>query len=383
MDHHQPTKTAQRSRASLIVLIVLAFLLMAAAVILVTNLPDDNAWQVTADTTAAGAGLISGFSCTSAEAQQMTPFAGGVMKMTGSRLTYLDLAGAEIYSVDVDFTSPFAVQQGDWFLAADRDGHAYVLLTPTGEAGRGTLAGRISGGAIGRNGEIALVQDQIDSTGLVTVLEAGTGNPVFHCEFPESGYVLSVSFSPDGGYFDVALVNTDASAVHPVIKRFSVAGEQQGQRLPDLDSLYPLIAYDQAGHPVLCSSTDLAALSYKQDELIWQAAFFRIESVLSTDDGLLVLASARADDKINLYYLQDDGKVPAGLVVGDTATIPAVSGHLTVIGSGTRLMVVDGRTGKLVDDRQLAAEIIRAGFADAQNLTVVTRTGVYHVPVLQ
>ncbi|MEA4888866.1 MAG: DUF5711 family protein [Clostridiaceae bacterium] len=365
----------------MIVLITLAFLLMAAAIILVNQLPDDNAWQVTADTTAAPVQQSGGFSCSASEAQQLYPFADGVAKVTANRIAYLDVHGTENFAVDIDFTAPFVVIQDRFLLAADRDGHAYVMITPDGESYRGSLNGSINGAAVSPDGMAALIQDQTDSTGLVTVLAALTGQKLYDCYFPESGYVLSVSFTGDGAFFDVALANTNASVIHPKLKRYNIAGEQQALRQPDLDSLYPLITYDPEGHPVICGSSQIAAISYDQEDLLWQRQYNQIQSVAASGDALLVLAANQTGGAISLYRIEADGSSSDGLVIGDSATFPAVSGHLTAIGSGTRLLLVDCRNDQIILDQTMADEIIRVGFAGSRSLTVVTRTGVYSLPV--
>ena len=208
MDQHPNKRPAQRSRASLIVLIMLAFLLMIAAGVLVASMPDDQVGQQTTTEATAGNPDDSGFSCAASEAQQIYPFNSGVMKMTGTRAAFLDIHGAEQYSVDVAFSSPFCVSNGSFFLAADRDGHSLVMLDSKGERFRATVEGRISGAAIREDGYLAVVQDQSDSTGVVTIFAPGNSGKLFDVIFAESGYVLSVSFPSGEDSFDVTLVNT-------------------------------------------------------------------------------------------------------------------------------------------------------------------------------
>jgi hypothetical protein len=379
MDHHQQTRTAQRSRASLIVMIVLAFLLMGAAVVLVVSLPDDVAWQLPTLSTADSSLDVTGFACSAAEAQMLYPFAEGIMKLSGSRVAFLNIQGNEQYAVEMDFAAPFAVQNDTLFLAADRDGHAYVMLDAGGERFRGTLAGRINGASLSPEGYLAIIQDQSNSTGVVTLFAPDTGNKLFDCYFPESGYVLSVAFPPAGGCFDVALVNTAAAAARPIIKRFSMDGQPLGQRLPDLTELYPLIAYDAAGRPVLCGAANLAALTYEQENLIWQRRFQQILAVRGTPAGLLVLATDVLDGPVNLHCLNQDGKDQYVLAAGDALAGLAVAGDRFAVASGIRISLADSRSGAMIREHEVSAEIIRIGFSGHQKLTVVTRNGVHQL----
>lgn len=381
MDHHQPTRSAPRNRASLIVLIVLAFLLMAAAVVLVVSLPDDSAWQDSTETTAVLDVSGTGFACDAAEAQQFYPFGAGVMKMNGTRVAMLDILGVESFGADVEFSSPFCVKNDSFFLAADRNGYAYVMFSADRELFRGSLTGRISGASISPDGYLALVQDQSDSTGVISIFAPSTGEKLFDCYFPESGYALSVSFPPGGGCFDVALLNTSASAARPIVSRYSLKGEQLGQWRPDLSDLYPLIEYDSDENPVLCGASSLAAISDDNGSILWQKNFQQILTARTTQTGLLVLAADRMDGSCSLFQLKAGGNAGSGLPIGDAVTNLAVLDDHAAIGTGTRVVVID--TGKVqsILDQEMKAEVIRVGFASPDTLTVVTRTGVRRLKI--
>ncbi|HBP37861.1 MAG TPA: hypothetical protein DD640_03815 [Clostridiales bacterium] len=381
MDHHQPTRTAQRSRASLIVLIVLAFLLLAAAAVLVASLPDDAAGQLaTAETTDDGLDK-TGFACSASEAQLLYPFGAGVMKLSGTQVSFLDITGHEQFAADASFTNPFAVQTETLFLAADRDGYSYILFDTAGERRRGTLKERIAGASVSADGYLAIIQDQSSGTGIVTLIAPDTCEELFDCYFPESGYVLSVSFPPEGDCFDVALVNTSASAARPIIKRFSMTGEPIGQRMPDLDGLYPLITYDAAGNPVICCATGLAALTYGDDDLVWQRQFQQILAVRQSSGGLFVLAAESIDGPSSLYCLKSDGQDLFSLPAGEALADLDLNGSCVAVSGGTRVIAADSQTGEILLERDVSAEIIRIGFAGRKLLTVVTRSGVHALTI--
>ena len=383
MIHRQPNRPPQRNRASLIVLIVLAFLLMIGAGVLVSQLPEDEAWQFGTMTGQTSDRQLTGFDCDAAEAQTLYPFQDGLVKVTPDRIASLDILGSERFAIDVDFSAPYAVKNGQWLMVADRDGTGYIMLTPDGEAYHGQLSGNIGGIAVSRDGMAALIQDRQDSTGVVTILEAGTGRHLFDCFFPQSGYVLSAAFSPDGSYFDVSIVNTDGSAIYPILKRYAVNGSQVGQLLPELTDLYPLLVHDGQGNPVISSFTGLSALSYDQDQPLWRYTYTRIHAVSANERGIWVLASERLNGPVNLMLIDLAGQQTRLLEVGDTVVGPALAEELAAVGSGSRVLVINSKTGRLIQEVNLPADVIRLDFSDSGSLIIVTAGGVSRLPIGQ
>ncbi|MCK9251357.1 MAG: DUF5711 family protein [Eubacteriales bacterium] len=375
--HNQPGK--QRNRASLIVMIALAFLLMAGTAVLVSQLPEDDAWRL--NTTAEPTGTpLAGFPCDAAQAQNLYPFGGNVIRLATERITSLDILGTEQYAVDIDFASPYAIVQGDWLLAADRDGPGYVMLSPEGLSFQGELAGPVRGAAVGPDGVTALIQDQQNGNGIVSVLEAGTGRHLFDCHFPESGYVLSVAFV-DSAFFDVSLVNTDGSAVQPVIKRYAIQGNQTGQLVPDLTALYPFLRHTRQGNPVLAGASQLAALSFSHDGPLWTRTFQRIQALAAYEDSLFVLAAESLNASLGLYRFDASGAEKRLVDVGESATGPVLSGGMAGVASGTRLLILDSQSGELLQEENLPADIVRFAFSGPNSLIVVTNSGVSSLTV--
>jgi hypothetical protein len=376
MDHHQQSRSAQRSRASLIILIVLAFLLMVAAIVLVVTLPDDAALQLPTETTDSLVVADTGFACSDSEALRMYPFKDGVIKLDNNRISYLDIHGVEQFGIEVEMSAPMACWNDSLFLTVDRGGYSYVLLNQAGQVFAGVAAGRISSASLSISGHLAIVQDQNEGTGVVTLYAPETGDKLFDCYNPESGYPLSVAFPDSGNAFDVTLVNTGGSEARPVIKRYAFDGSQLGQRIPDLTGLMPLLIYDRQGQPVICGATSLAALTYESSQTVWQASFQQILSVKASDQGILVLGRERLNGPCNLYVLKDDGTIQSKWLVSDDANHFEISGDLVIMGCGTRLLAFDLKTTAAILDTDLATEIIRVGFAGRRSVTVVSRGGV-------
>lgn len=363
-------------------MIVLAFLLMVGTGILVSQLPEDEAWQLASQTGQETSKLLTGFSCDAAEAQTLYPYLDGVIRLTPERVTCLDILGNERFVVDIDFTAPYPVLNGSWFLVADRDGTGYAMITPDGEAYHGRLNGNIAGAAISADGMAALIQDRRDSSGIVTILEAKTGRHLFDCHFTQSGYVLSAQFSPNGTSFDVSIVNTNGSSIYPILKRYATDGAQQGQLQPDLSDLYPLLAHDRQGNPVLGGHAALAAFTYGSEKPAWQRTYARIHALTANDDGMLVLAGERLNGPVSLFLIDGNGHEKNLLEIGETVTGPALSGNLVAIGSGSRMLVINSKNGRLIQEEIMPADIIRFDFT-GNSLIIVTTTGVSRLPIVE
>jgi len=381
MSQYRRSTKHQRSRASLIIVIVLAFLLLAAAVVLVYSMPQESPALPTTETAPTQPALDLGFACDAVEAQKLYPFLDGVVKLTANRLACLSIQGEEIFASELNMASPYCVQKDRWLVAADRDGNSYTCINGQGVLYSGSRPGRISGVAINQDGMVALIEDRPDSKGVISVLAPDTGQLLFELFLPESGYVLSVSFDPTGAFFDIALLNTDGATVRPMIKRYSTAGAMIGQRIPDLSEIYPLVVYDQAANPVLCSAQDLAAVSYTSEEILYQQKFTQIQAVAQTDKGLMVLATEQLGGKLWLYPLRKDGQTDTALAIGEQVTDLAGNGPLVAMGSGTRVLVYDAGKRAIIFEQNMAVDVLRVGLGDDRTLTVVTRNGVHRLAI--
>jgi hypothetical protein len=369
----------RRSKASLITLIVLAFLLLAAAVALAISMPEETILPDTSVPMATVAVSEVGFDTDPVEAQKLYPFGQGVVKLTNNRLSYLAIDGSEVFAAEIDMASPYAVISSRRLVAADREGPSFVVIDENGILFRGSREGRVVGVAQYQNQLLALIEDRHNSTGVVSVLDGTTGQLQYECHFPESGYVLQTAFTPDGSSLDVVLANTDHAAVKTLIKRFAAAGEASGQRLLAEDGLFPALLYDQSGEPVLASDSRLIGLAYDREDLRFTTDLAKIEAVVATEAGPVVLASDRLGGKLGLYTLGSDGSPGIRTEVGEAATPLTSDGIRVALGSGTRVLVYDAKASRLSLDSNLAEDIVRVGFSGPDSLTIVTAGGVRRI----
>ena len=384
IDMSQPpaNNLTKRSRASLIILIVLALLLMASVVFLVYHLPDDDAWQLMARPEEAIIPEDIGFDCEPVEAQRLYPFGEGLYKVSISRVARLDNQGHERFAADIDFKAPFVVSDESHFLVADREGHQMLMLGEHGELYKTSVEGRISSANISSRGYVLIVQDKANSTGVVSLFAPETGRHLFDIHFPESGYVLSASFSPSGDYFDISILNTASATAVPIIRRYNLEGQALGQRMPDLAGLYPLIFYSSDDQIVLSGANSLVALAYDHSDLLWQRHFNQILSVFDADRHLYVIAAAELDGPYALFKISGSGEMSELIHIGEAPAAIDHQSNLAAIASGTRVMVIDLTSGALLFEKQLPAEIIRLRFTNESALLVVVRTGVRRVEIV-
>ncbi len=371
----------KRSKASLILLIMLALLLLSSAVMLAANIPEETVLPDQTQPLETASLASNGFDCDAIEAQKLYPFADGVVKLTPNRLAYLAIDGSEVFSVEIAMASPFAVYSAQRLVAADREGTSFVVIDKEGVVFSGQRDGRIVGAAFSPDQTLALIEDRHNSTGVVSILDPLSGQLKFECFFPESGYVLSVQFTPDGSNFDVALMNTDGMSVKPLLKRFSTQGEAIGQRLFDLDGIFPHVVYDRKQNPILCGNTQLAGLNYDQENLVFTSEIARIDSVIGTSSDPVVLASERLSDKLSIYSLKSDGQIVRVGDAGDDPTALAVTGDWVAFGSGTTVLTYDAKEEQMIYESNLASEIVRVGFVNPDLLTVITATGVRQIAI--
>ncbi len=373
MKSPRPSDPPQASRLNLVLLAVFAFLLIAASIVLLLTIPKAGTQSgslLPSDTTSAP---LVGFDTSAAEASQLFPFGDSVVKVTPDRAARLDMTGSERFTVALEMNTPFVITEGDRLLIFDKDGHGYVVLSASGEVSRGSTDALLRGAALSPDGHFALITDPPDSTGVVRIFSP-TGQWLFDCLFPDSGFVLSVAFTKDSSAFDVSLLNTDGSDIYPVLKRLTLTGETLGQRILDDATLYPLIMHDHEQNPVLCGRTGLVAVTYKASEPVFRLTLPAIHTVAGSGSGLVVVDSESVGATLRLSVLKD-GIRGQTLDIGEEMTQLAVRDQLAVIASGSRLVFVDLEKTAALGEIGMGSEIVRIGFAGGQTMIVITRAG--------
>ncbi len=374
INHQRP-----RSQLNLLLLVILAVLLIAASIVLIITLPHAQT-PVATESNVTVPAQLTGFKVEPAEAQQYYPLAGSLIRVSKDRITGLNLNGGESFAQEVSLNSPLVVQKAERMLVVDREGLNYALVSTQGIITSGSAANVIRGAALAGDGHFALITEPSGSTGVVSIYTID-GQWLFDCLFPDSGFVLGVAFTSDSLHFDVSLLNTDGSAIYPLLKRFTIAGEQTGQRELSEPAIMPLIVYDAAQEPVLCGSSELIAVSYKKDEPLYNYTFPLINTVTAAEKGLVVLNSDISGGHQRLTFCPPGGEARYTLEIGETAASIEIRGSMALIANGTRIVLINLNEGKIVSEQNLAVEIVRAAFINEKTITAVTRSGVRQLAI--
>ena len=192
---------------------------------------------------------IAGFDCEYSEAQQLYPFQSGLLKVSNKRVAYLSISGNEIYSVDLETASPVCIQNGPYAMVADTEGFLCALFSEEGMVYKTHMTGKIGNVALAPSGLSAVIIDDADSFGSVYIMEKDS---TFLAKWSshESGYPLSLAFSPDESTLSVSLVDTDGSQMIPHMKQFSIPKDRTTARpseyafyTPISSDIMPILAY--------------------------------------------------------------------------------------------------------------------------------------------
>lgn len=366
-------KQQNRHKTGLIFLVLLAVVLMVASVVLVLRFPEEDLWNSQAESNINNP-ASSGFQCDAVEAQKLYPLGNGLVKISDERVSYLDLQGNEIFGTAVEMEAPFCTISSDRALVGDTNGFQYLVLNTERLLYQGTAKAAIDFGSINKEGYVALVMDEAGFKGVASIFDPD-GTALFSWQSAESGYILSAQVEPDSFIVDVALVNTDGSDIKPMLKRFGIKGDAQGQFIPQVSTLLPTLLYDIDGDPVGCGVADL--VSYEGTNEKYHIEFSKIYAAASTDYGILVIARKMIGDVPALFLVRNDGSVSDGITLSEDVTPIAVKGSLAAVGSGNSIVCINIEKMKEKSRTPVSASSIRVGFADSSNqIIVVARDGV-------
>lgn len=376
----KPRKRSARHRSLLPLLIFFILLLMiasAALTYLIRNHIDaaagfDSATRLSAQ---------SGFTCEYSEAQKLYPFSDGVLKVTATRAAYLSMSGTEIYGVDIAMDNPFCVICGDYALVADAGGYFCVLLNSSGEVYEKQMSGAISFGALSSDGMAGLIMEMQDTKGAVYLLDT-KGDFLAQWSSVESGYPVSISFSPDQSTVDIALVDTDGSVMQPQLRQIVLAsaGTDQNAEVralykPEVTSILSSISYIGKDMTVLAGISDV--LCFQNGEIkTLSPSFGQIISVFSADGGVAVIYAEGVGQEARMEYLDSNFTRGDSIVLGNSFIDAAARNDKIVIAADDRIMLVDADTLAIEKSVTVDEEVIRVGFEKDGTVVVITADSV-------
>ena len=377
-DSRRKKRSAKR-RSLLPLLVFLILVLMAASFVLVYLVRNHLGAAVGVDTTTR-LSAQSGFACEYSEAQKLYPFSDGILKVTATRVSYLSMTGTEVYGVDIKMDKPFCVIRGDYALVADSGGYFCMLLNDKGEVYQKQMSGAISFGAISPGGLAGLIMEQQDTKGAVYLLDL-QGDFLAQWNSVESGYPVSISFSPDQTIVDIALIDTDGSSMQPRLKKIGLPTGDQDKKpkdlalyTPDVTSILSNICYIGNEKTVLAGISDL--LCFSGDKIYTLSTYGQIFSVFSVSDGIAVIYSDGLGQEVRMEYLGSGFVRGNSVVLGNTLIDAATKDGKVIIAVDDRILLVNAATLETEKSVTVDQAILKIGFMDNGTIVVVTADSV-------
>jgi hypothetical protein len=327
-----------------------------------------------------------GFSVEYSEAQKLYPYSDGVLKVTATRAAFLSMDGSEIYGVDIEMENPFCVINGDYALVADAGGYFCILLSPEGLIYKQQMTGAISFGALSSDGLAAVIMEQQGKKGSVSVMDKA-GASLLQWNSVESGYPVSVEFSPDQTVLDISLIDTDGSTMIPHLKQIRLPSSTNNNKAedlaiytPEITTILPSICYIGQDMPVLAGISDIIGFSGGQTKTL-DKKFGQIISVFSVDNGLAVIYTDGVGQEIKLEYLTSSFTRGSSLVLGNSFIDADSRNGKIVVAADDKIMLIDAATLNIDKSVTVDQEVIRVGFEGNGKVLVITADSVREIPI--
>ena len=326
---------------------------------------------------------IAGFDCEYTEAQQLYPFQNGLLKVTNKRVAYLSISGNEIFSVDLEMSSPVCIKNGPYAMVADTAGFQCALFSEQGMVFSTHMTGKIGNLTLAPSGLSALI---IDSFGSVYIMEKD-GSFLAQWASYESGYPISLAFSPDESTLSVSLVDTDGSQMIPHVKQFSIPDDRTAAR-PSENAFYsplvtdsmPLLAYLSNERVAVAGISDVAIVGNGKCELV-SPAFPCVESVHSFDGGYAVVYSDGVEQPLRLAVFNSNGGKTGEIPLGNEVLGIDVSGSSALFAVDEKIMLIDLARARVSSTINVDEPVLRVSFFGSKNICVVTSAGVREITI--
>jgi len=331
-----------------------------------------------------GANAISGFDCDYSEAQRLYPIGDGILKVSPTRIVYMSVSGKEIYTQDIQMQDPYCIIRGTYALVADQAGFSYICVNSHGLVYSGNVSGQIGFAELSFDGYCALIIEEDNTNGAVCVLD-NTGSKLAQWNSVESGYPVSVRFSPKSSVLSIALVDTDGSHMQPNLKQI---------RIPDLSTGES--PYDYAFVSSEASSI-LPLISYvDEDKLLWSG----ISMIYALSEGTLtaipgtfpnINTMVSVNDKIGLFYSEGVGKqvlfacidsslnISSPLVLGNRLKAHSAFEKQILIAVDEKLLLVNTESCVIEKELSVDEDIIRMFMTSDDRAVIVTSSGVREI----
>ncbi len=329
---------------------------------------------------------IAGFDCEYTEAQQLYPFQSGLLKVSNKRVAYLSISGNEIYSEDLEMSSPVCIINGQYAMVADTEGFLCAVFSEEGMVYKTHMTGKIGNFAVAPSGISAVIIEDGDSFGCVYMMEKD-GSFLAKWSSYESGYPISLAFSPDESTLSVSLVDTDGSQMIPHVKQFSIPSDRTTARpaeyafySPTVQDIMPLLAYLSNDRVAVAGINDVAIAGNGKCDTV-TPAFPCVTSILSFSGGYAVIYSDGIDQPLALACYNQSGSKIGEISLGNEVLGFDVSGSSGLFAVDEKILLVDLSRAKVSSTIDVDEPVLRISFFGTKNICVVTNAGVREITI--
>ncbi len=377
-------KQSNQSRNRLLPWLVFVSLLLVIATAILLMLIKNHAEAARGSDFPLGANAISGFDCDYSEAQRIYPFGDGLLKVTATRIVYMSVSGKEIYAHDMKMEEPYCVVRGAYALVADQAGFSYVCLNNYGMLYSGSVAGQIGYADISFNGYGALIFEEENTNGAVCIMNS-TGEKIAQWNSVESGYPVSVSFSPKSSLLSIALIDTDSSHMQPNLKQIFIPDPSSGEKPYDFSfvssddsSILPMISHMSEEQLLWSGISRIYSLSQGILTEV-PASFPNINTLVSLNGKTGVFYSEGVGQQILFSCIEPSLSVSSPIVLGNQLKAHSAFGRLVLIAVDNKLLLIDADTCTIKKERAVDEDIIRVLLSSKDRAVIVTSSGVREI----
>ncbi|NLM20015.1 MAG: hypothetical protein GX217_08390 [Clostridiaceae bacterium] len=371
-------RTGKNQHKGLIVIGLLVLIFFILLIVLIYKLPDspklpeDDSLQ---PIESANVETILEFSLH--DATKYYPFGNQLIYLSQDQITLKNYAGKDTYQERIDFERPVGVYNENYFVAGDRNSGQIIVLDSHGKKFSLHLDGRFAGAYFGGEQYLAIIEENPDQPGFVHIINMQTGEKMLLIQFFESGYPLAVSFSNNLDFFDILLTNIKGSMIQPVIKRYDLNGNQIGQKLPDdYPFLYGKIDHDSNDNIVITSTSNILVLNLEQEKPIAGYAPGKVYEIAAGTE-LTAFASTHVEGSLQIVEWDPEKQTfnEKEVAIGTSIDNFTYSEDYITVNDGNKVKVFDRKSGTLVLDQIVTADIVRIGI-NSNQIVLITDQGV-------
>lgn len=251
-------------------------------------------------------------------------FGKNVLKYTKDGASYIDNKGKTIWVQTFEMKAPIAAVNGSFAAIADQQGNSIYIFNEEGAQGVATTLLPIVRISISGKGIVAAAQEDSKSSYVSMFKRDGSDLKLtMKSTLSKNGYLMDLSFSPDGTQLICSYAYIDGSALRSRVVIYDYSDEV-GANLPDrivsaneeafADKVVPRVRYLSETESFACADTGLAFFSSENRAnpvLTVQTEEERIESLFYSDKyvGLVTANSVGPEPEKLVVYRGNGTKV--------------------------------------------------------------------------